>query len=140
MKSLYLDILTLLIIHWIRKSSKLDRVGPVDYRSLTDYIHNFVHNFCFVHLYIWNVTHDMWHVICDMWNMTCETWHVTYDTWHVVGVEYCTPLKCQRCHLFNLKQSGRLDNKILRKRVTHLMNKLMNEIVTRLATPGLLNK
>ena len=47
-------------------NAKLDGVGPVDNRPLTDKLHLFSSFF------------DMWHVTCDMWHGTHDTWHMTH--------------------------------------------------------------
>ena len=57
---------------------KLDRVGPVDNRPSTDYLHPFVQK-----AKEEKITLDMWHETFDMWNMTHDMCQVTGDMWHI---------------------------------------------------------
>ena len=73
---------------------KLDKVGPVDNRPSTDYLHHFINKKItkkkkkkniknFINKLFWHVTGDTWHVTGDTWQMTHDMWHMTRDTLHM---------------------------------------------------------
>ena len=57
--------------------------------------------------------------------MTPDTWHVTHDMWHVVGGEHSLKISAPKLLLFVIYDIM----KIWRKRLTHLINQLMTEVI-----------